>query len=131
MLRSGTAQATNQPAIGIAPPLFPGAHLYLLCESEIYRNYFISMTRSNCNKTWASPLQWLQAKDGTLAWYPGSNYRKVRKVSIWRTIRFPGFLCVNSDRTNQAIRIYTQKSLRWLPSLDRTFLGLGHDLGQM
>ena len=70
-------------------------------------------------------LQWQEAKDDTLAWYPGANFRKVRKVSIWRTVRFPGFLHVNSDRTNQPIRIYMWISLRWLPSLDRTFLGWG------
>ena len=84
--------------------------------------YDVQSARSKTNPV---VLQWQEAKDDTLAWYPEANYRK---VSIWRTIRFPGFLHVNSDRTNQPIRIYMWISLRWLPSLDRTFLGFGQDV---
>jgi len=43
-------------------------------------HFWDQISHAHGNGTIIEPLggvQWLQAKEGTLAWYPGENYRKV------------------------------------------------------
>ena len=73
-------------------------------------------------------LQWKRQK--TACWLGTQIQITERKVSIWGTIRFPGFLSAHPDRTeprpgDQAVQTEIAAVASFF--LDRTFLGLGHD----